>query len=40
MKLRLIFLSMFLVFYLTSLIIAGHSIGKVSELLFFGSLSS
>ena len=40
MKLRLIFLSMFLVFYLTSLIIAGHGIGTVSELLFFGSLSS
>lgn len=40
MKLRLMFIILFLVFYLTSFIIAGHGIGTVSGLLFAAPLGA
>ena len=40
MKVRLIFASLFVIFYLTSVIIAGHGLGTVSQLVFSTSLDA
>ena len=40
MKLRLVFAILYVIFYMTSVIIAGHGLGTVSELFFSGSLEA